>query len=195
VDLSSKTCSCRQWQIRGQPCIHALFFMTLIGGEIGEVDQYVSEYFFVAKFKVTYAENVPALLGKDQWTIIDPGFKLHAPVLVRPPGRPRKNRIRSSAEGGTRRRRKCKRCGGLGHIARICTNPVDPSFGEDDQWGAKNAEDHEALEEGAEGQAAVEQLEELEQTQLEPLEPLELSLVASTTWYVCLLFMHLFSFF
>jgi hypothetical protein len=65
VDLSSKTCSCRQWQIRGQPCIHALFFMTVIGDEIGEVDQYVSEYFSVAKFKATYAENVPALLGKD----------------------------------------------------------------------------------------------------------------------------------
>ena len=96
--------------------------------------------------------------------------------------------LREVQLGGT----SAKKCGGLGHIARICTNPVDPSFGEDDQWGTENAEDHEALEEGAEGQAAVEQLEELEQTQLEPLE---LSLVASTTWYVCLLFMYLFSFF
>ena len=69
---------------------------------------------------------------------------------------------------------------------------MDPSFGEDDQWGAENVEDHEVLEEGAEGQAAVEQLEELEQTPLDLLEPLELSLVASTTWYVCLLFLHLF---
>jgi hypothetical protein len=82
VDLTSRTCNCRQWQICGQPCIHALFFMILTGGEDGEVDQYVSEYFSVAKFKAAYAENMPALLGKDQWTVIDPGFKLHAPVLV-----------------------------------------------------------------------------------------------------------------
>ena len=55
-----------------------------------EVDQYCSEYFSVAKFRAAYAENVPAFLGKDQWNIVDPGFKLRSPVLTRPPGRPRK---------------------------------------------------------------------------------------------------------
>jgi hypothetical protein len=40
--------------------------MTVIGGADGEVDQYCSEYFSVAKFKAAYADNVPALLGKDQ---------------------------------------------------------------------------------------------------------------------------------
>ena len=73
--------------------------MTVIGGEDGEVDQYCSEYFSVAKFRVAYAENVHALLGKDQWNIVDPGFKLHSPVLTRPPGRPRKNKIRAGEEG------------------------------------------------------------------------------------------------
>ena len=28
VDLEARTCSCRQWQITGLPCIHALFFIT-----------------------------------------------------------------------------------------------------------------------------------------------------------------------
>jgi hypothetical protein len=64
--------------------------MTVIGGADGEVDQYCSNYFSVAKFRVAYAENVPALLGKDQWGIVDPGFKLHSPLLTRPPGRPKK---------------------------------------------------------------------------------------------------------
>ena len=58
--------------------------MTVIGGADGEVDQYCSEYFSVAKFMAAYADNVPALLGKDQWNIVDPGFKLHAPVITRP---------------------------------------------------------------------------------------------------------------
>ena len=59
--------------------------MSLIGGEDGEVDQYCSEYFSVAKFSAAYAYNVPALVGKDQWIIVDPGFKLHSPLLTRPP--------------------------------------------------------------------------------------------------------------
>jgi hypothetical protein len=67
--------------------------MTVIGGADGEVDQYCSEYLSVAKFKAAYANSVPALLGKDQWNIVDPGFKLHSPVLTRPLGRPRKNRF------------------------------------------------------------------------------------------------------
>ena len=118
VNLATNECSCRQWQIRGKPCIHALHLMTIIGGEDGEVDQYCSEYFSVAKFRVAYAENVPALLGKDQRNIVDLGFKLHSPVLARPPGRPRKNRIRVGEEGRVKKQRKCKRCGILGHIAR-----------------------------------------------------------------------------
>nr|XP_045087286.1 uncharacterized protein LOC123494875 [Aegilops tauschii subsp. strangulata] len=89
VNLSTRECTCRQWQIRGKPCIHALHLMTVIEGADGEVDQYCSEYFSVAKFMAAYADNVPTLLGKDQWNIVDPGFKLHAPVITRPPRRPR----------------------------------------------------------------------------------------------------------
>jgi hypothetical protein len=73
------------------------------------------------------------MVGKQQWDIVNPGFVLHAPVQGRAPGIPRKTRIRSSAEE-TRlgpRKRKCKRCGGLGHIARNYRNVVDPTFGED----------------------------------------------------------------
>ena len=51
VNLATRECSCRQWQMHGKPCIHALHLMTLIGGEDGEVDQYCSEYFSVDEFK------------------------------------------------------------------------------------------------------------------------------------------------
>jgi hypothetical protein len=90
VNLAARNYSCRQCQIRGKPCIHALHLMTFIGGADGEVDQYCSEYFSVSKFKASYVDNVPALLGKDQWNIVDPGFKLHSPVLTRTLRRPRK---------------------------------------------------------------------------------------------------------
>jgi len=141
VNLEKKTCSCRQWQIFGLPCIHALFFITSLRGPAAEIDQYVDEYYSVAKFNATYAENVPSIESQYQWDIIDPGFILHAPLQTRAPGRPKKTRIRSSAEGTGLgpRKRICKRCGELGHFASKCKNAVDPSFGEDQHWGAENA--------------------------------------------------------
>jgi hypothetical protein len=123
-------------------CIHALYFITSLRAPAGEIDQYVDEYYSIARLNVTYADNVPSIEGKHQWKTVDLGFVLHPPVQGRAPGRPRNVRIRSSAEGRIRlgfRKRTCKRCGGLGHIARGCKNAVDLAFGEDEHWGAKNA--------------------------------------------------------
>ena len=133
VHLERMTCSCRQWQITGVPCVHALFFITSLSGRAREIDQYVHDYYSVARFNATYVDNVPAIESKHQWDFVDPGFVLQPPVQGRAPGRPRKVRIRSSSEGSGLgpRKRKCRRCGGLGHIARNCKNAVDPAFGED----------------------------------------------------------------
>ncbi|KAM0871570.1 hypothetical protein ACQ4PT_039311 [Festuca glaucescens] len=132
MDLEAKTCSCRQWQITGLPCIHALFFITTLSGQAGNIQQYVHDYYFVAKFKATYAHALPALEGKQQWDIVDPGFKLCPPILKRAAGRPRKRRIRPRSEGAGLgpRRCKCTRCGGSGHFAKYCDNAVDPAFRE-----------------------------------------------------------------
>lgn len=51
VDVEKRTCSCRKWQVTGQPCIHALFFITSLRGEAKEIDQYVHKYFSVEMFK------------------------------------------------------------------------------------------------------------------------------------------------
>jgi hypothetical protein len=146
--------------------------MSVIAGVEGEIDQYVSEYFSVAKFRAAYAMNIPTLLGKNQWMKVDPGFKLYSPFLTRPAGRPRKNRIRASAEGGAPiRRRKCKRCGTPGHIARLCKNPVNPAFGMEDQAGAANAEENEAAIQHEEIEAMNQEL--LEPMDRELLEPMD----------------------
>jgi hypothetical protein len=143
VNLEARACSCRKWQITGQPCIHALYFITSMRGPVSEIDQYVHEFFSVAKFNATYAENVPAMEGKQQWDVVDPGFILSAPVQNRPPGRPRKTRIRAKSEGKGLggRRKKCSRCGRLGHRGSHCKESIDPAFGEEEHWGAENATD------------------------------------------------------
>ncbi|KAM0871572.1 hypothetical protein ACQ4PT_039311 [Festuca glaucescens] len=101
-------------------------------GQAGNIQQYVHDYYFVAKFKATYAHALPALEGKQQWDIVDPGFKLCPPILKRAAGRPRKRRIRPRSEGAGLgpRRCKCTRCGGSGHFAKYCDNAVDPAFRE-----------------------------------------------------------------
>ncbi|KAM0884524.1 hypothetical protein ACQ4PT_030919 [Festuca glaucescens] len=106
--------------------------MDSIYGQAGNIQQYVHDYYSVAKFKATYAHALPALEGKQQWDIVDPGFKLCPPVLKRAAGRPRKSRIRRRSEGAGLgpRRRKCTRCGGSGHFAKYCDNAVDPTFRE-----------------------------------------------------------------
>ena len=90
------------------------------------------DYYSVARFKATYAYALPAMEGKQQWDMVDPGFKLCAPVLKRAAGRPRKSRIRPRSEGAGlgARKRKCTRCGGSGHFGKYCDNTVDSAFGE-----------------------------------------------------------------
>ena len=166
VDLEKWSCSCRQWQITGKPCIHALFFITALRGEASGIDQYVHKYYSVDMFRATYAENIPSLEGKQQWDIVDPGFKLCAPIQARPPGRPRKQKIRSSTEGKGLgpRKYKCKRCGRCGHKAKGCKQSVDPAFGEDEHWGADNADDHPTTNEPAQAEIQEEEEEEDETT-------------------------------
>ncbi|KAK1679647.1 hypothetical protein QYE76_040495 [Lolium multiflorum] len=107
-----------------------------------------------------FLQNLRDLIGHP------PGLVIHTDACK---GRPRKNRIRASAEGGAPiRKRKCKRCGIPGHIARLCKNGVDPAFGMEDQAGAENAEENEAAIQ-LEIEAAV-QHEEIEAANAEEIE-------------------------
>ena len=168
VDLKARTCSCRKWQITGQPCIHALYFITSMRGPASEIDQYVHPYYSVQMFNATYADNLPAMEGKQQWDVVDPGFKLCAPVQNRPPGRPRKTRIRAKSEGKGLggRRKKCPRCGRLGHHGNKCKESIDPAFGEEDEhWGADNAPEHNDVLSDTDEPAATHEDDAVEETE------------------------------
>ncbi|WVZ72240.1 hypothetical protein U9M48_020734 [Paspalum notatum var. saurae] len=126
VDLEKKECSCRYWQMTGLPCVHAIAF---IGTRRLELEDFVDKYYSVQKFKVAYAGYVCPLPDKTQWEPVDIGFKLLPPLLKRAAGRPRTRRIVGVEEGGsgTKRRQRCKRCGGLGHLQKTCNETVlDP---------------------------------------------------------------------
>ncbi|XP_020194778.1 uncharacterized protein [Aegilops tauschii subsp. strangulata] len=124
VDLKKWTCSCRQWQITSKPCIHALFFIATLRGEASAIDKYIHKYYSVEMFRATYAKNVPAFEGKQQWDTVDLGFKLCSPVQKQAPDRTRKQRIRASSEGKGLgpRKKKCKSVEDMDTKPRIAHN-------------------------------------------------------------------------
>ena len=79
VDLKEKTCTCRRWQVTGLPCTHALCIITSFRGY--NIEDYVHEYYSVAKFKKAYEKSVKPMTDRKQWPKVDPGFKLWPPIL------------------------------------------------------------------------------------------------------------------
>jgi hypothetical protein len=132
VDLHNHKCSCREWRITGKPCKHALAWILSNRGI--QISDYVHPYYSVAMFRAAYEARVEPLPDRSQWPEVDLGFKVFPPVLGRPPGRPRVQRIRGCLENNPNKKKvKCKRCGTFGHFAKTCKNPEE---GYDDQTAA-----------------------------------------------------------
>ena len=129
VDLKNQKCSCREWQITGKPCRHALaWILSNRGVNIGD---YVHEYYSVARFRAAYEGRVEALPDRSQWPDVDLGFKVYPPLLGRSARRPRKVRIRGCLEkNATKKKVKCSRCKEFGHFAKTCQMPVVGEDGE-----------------------------------------------------------------
>ena len=126
VDLTKQECSCKEWQLTGLPCRHDISFIR----SLREVDleNYVSPYYSVAMFRAAYSIIVPPMPDKSLWEKVDTGFKMWPPILKRSAGRPRTRRFIGVEEGGSgKKRRRCKRCHGFGHLQKTCNEPVyDP---------------------------------------------------------------------
>jgi hypothetical protein len=126
ADLTKQECSCKQWQLTSLPCRHAISFI----GSLREVEleDYVSPYYSVAMFRAAYATIVPPMPDKSLWEKVDAGFKIWPPILKRSAGRPRTRRFIGVEEGGSgKKRRKCERWNGFGHLSKTCNKHVyDP---------------------------------------------------------------------
>ncbi|XP_038989086.1 uncharacterized protein LOC113462730 [Phoenix dactylifera] len=74
VILNEQRCSCRLWEVSGIPCVHAVAFICSMRG--ANLENFVSEYFTIAKYKTVYALEIGPLPDKAQWIKVDLGYKI-----------------------------------------------------------------------------------------------------------------------
>ena len=77
VYLPQKICTCRQWQVTGKPCPHALTVITSMRQP--DMGSFVDNYYLVAKFQAAYAGIIPSITDRTQWPEVDKRFILHPP--------------------------------------------------------------------------------------------------------------------
>jgi hypothetical protein len=133
VDLVKQNCSCRQWQVSGKPCRHALAWILSNRGL--QIKDFVHEYYSVDRFRAAYAGIVPPMPDRTDWPQVELEYKLLPPKQKRAAGRPRVVRIRGSAEERANKRKvKCRRCKGFGHFSKTCklAEPTEDDDGVDE---------------------------------------------------------------
>ncbi|XP_060211700.1 uncharacterized protein LOC132639255 [Lycium barbarum] len=121
LNLNSKTCSCRMFQLDEIPCPHA---WAVIKKKNMVAEDYCSDLFKPATVLKTYDVPVDPLPDEREWNI--PNHILEDVVLPprykRPPGRPKKRRDKPLSEllfG--KGRHACTTCGQAGHNRRSCS--------------------------------------------------------------------------
>ena len=103
--------------------MHAIAF---IGTRRVELEDFVDHYYSVEMFKAAYTIVVPPMPDKEEWENVEIGFKLLPPKWNGAAGRLRKRRIVGVEEDGStsKGKRRCKRCGGLGHLQKTYNETV-----------------------------------------------------------------------
>ena len=94
VDLETRSCGCRMWDLTGIPCKHAVSAI-YVNRETPEA--YVHPYYSKETYLRTYAFMIHLVPGQHDW--VETNFdKLLPPNVRKPPGRPKKLRRRENLE-------------------------------------------------------------------------------------------------
>jgi hypothetical protein len=64
VDLTHCTCGCRQWDMTGNPCLHAIFSILY---DSSKLEDYLHQYYSVEKYKRAYDPMIFQMRSEDQW--------------------------------------------------------------------------------------------------------------------------------
>ncbi|XP_027932296.1 uncharacterized protein LOC114188018 [Vigna unguiculata] len=131
VDIRSRECSCRRWQLYGLPCAHAAAALISCGHN---AHMFAEPCFTVQSYRMTYSQMINPIPDKSQWRDQGEGAEggggarvdiiIHPPKTRRPPGRPKKKVLRVENFKRPKRVVQCGRCHMLGHSQKKCTMPI-----------------------------------------------------------------------
>nr|XP_043635931.1 uncharacterized protein LOC122607077 [Erigeron canadensis] len=132
VDIRNRRCLCRGWQLNGLPCAHAVAALLSCRQN---VHRFTESCFTVAMYRKAYSQTIHPVPDKTLWkemtdlaslgegnNVMD--IVINPPKSIRPPGRPRKRRVRSEDRGPVKRIVHCSRCNQTGHFRTTCSAPI-----------------------------------------------------------------------
>ncbi|KAK6916272.1 Zinc finger, SWIM-type [Dillenia turbinata] len=123
VNLGTRTCSCRDWQLYGTPCSHAVAALLSCGKD---VYAFTEKCFTVASYREAYSQTIHPIPGKLVWKKPDEEpandniLIVRPPKFRRPPGRPEKKRICVEVLNHEKHTVHCSRCYQTGHYKTTC---------------------------------------------------------------------------
>uniref|UniRef100_A0A1J3EJ93 SWIM-type domain-containing protein n=1 Tax=Noccaea caerulescens TaxID=107243 RepID=A0A1J3EJ93_NOCCA len=127
VDIRTRVCSCRRWQIYGLPCAHAAAALISCGQN---VQLFAEACFTVVCYQQTYSQMIGEVPDRSLWKeegeeVVGGGsLRIRPPKTRRPPGRPKKKVVRVENLKRPKRIVQCGRCHLLGHSQKKCTQPI-----------------------------------------------------------------------
>ncbi|XP_031476140.1 uncharacterized protein LOC116247876 [Nymphaea colorata] len=126
VDIRSRCCSCRRWQLFGLPCAHATAALLSCGQN---AHLFAESCFTVANYRETYSQIIQPIPERSLWQERAEGSKdggasadivIRPPKTRRPPGRPKKKLVRAESINRVKRIVNCGRCNQSGHSRKKC---------------------------------------------------------------------------
>nr|XP_043611501.1 uncharacterized protein LOC122583133 [Erigeron canadensis] len=142
VNLQTKKCDYRMWELSGLPCVHAVAAYMFIKMDPTEG---VSPWFEKAKWQDAYAYSIRPVRGSTHWRKVRNEPPL-PPIQKKMPGRPKKKRVRHATEDPIRvsrvgRQMTCKICNEKGHTRRTCKlKPSSSSAAQETQQMEEDAD-------------------------------------------------------
>jgi MuDR family transposase/MULE transposase domain/SWIM zinc finger len=132
VDIRNRCCLCRGWQLYGLPCAHGVAALVSCRQN---VHRYTESCFTLATYRKTYSQTIHPIPDKSLWgELVDGNANscgenmiekvINPPKSLRPPGRPRKKRVRPEDKGRVKRVVHCSRCNQTGHFRTTCAAPI-----------------------------------------------------------------------
>lgn len=131
VDLRTRRCTCSGWQLCGLPCSHAVAALLSCRQN---VHRFTESCFTVANYRKAYSQTIHPIPDRTLWKETSVSFQnegdkeveviINPPKSLRPPGRPRKRRIRREEGGRAKRVVHCSRCNQTGHFRTTCAAPI-----------------------------------------------------------------------